>query len=252
MNVARGNLGLSAWGLFTPIIVTHVSIRASDTSSRLFNLPSQAYRTLLYRAQLPKECAPRASVHRLAPLNLPRRPTRPVSYYAFFKGWLLLSQPPDCLCLPTSFPTKLSLGGLSWRSGLFPSRVRTLAPGALSPVKALVGIRSLPWFSRALCPPSHNSALPPTVCLRGTTSIVFGENQLFPDLFGLSPLPTAHRRTFATVVRSALQLVLPNLRPGHGKSFGFGSKSSKLIPPVRPPFPSPSLNGLAFYRTSLP
>ena len=32
-------------------------------------------------------------------------PTRLVSYYAFFKGWLLLSQPPSCLCLPTSFPT---------------------------------------------------------------------------------------------------------------------------------------------------
>jgi hypothetical protein len=49
--------------------------------------------------------APRASVHSLAPLNLPRRPTRPVSYYAFFKGWLLLSQPPGCLCLSTSFST---------------------------------------------------------------------------------------------------------------------------------------------------
>ncbi len=30
---------------------------------------------------------------------------RPVSYYAFFKGWLLLSQPPGCFGLPTSFPT---------------------------------------------------------------------------------------------------------------------------------------------------
>ena len=30
---------------------------------------------------------------------------RPVSYYAFFKGWLLLSQPPGCLGRPTSFPT---------------------------------------------------------------------------------------------------------------------------------------------------
>ena len=46
-----------------------------------------------------------ASVYRLAPLNLPRRPTRPVSYYAFFKGWLLLSQPPGCLCLSTWFST---------------------------------------------------------------------------------------------------------------------------------------------------
>ena len=50
-------------------------------------------------------CEPRASVHGLAPLNLPRRPTRPVSYYAFFKGWLLLSQPPGCLCLSTWFST---------------------------------------------------------------------------------------------------------------------------------------------------
>jgi hypothetical protein len=54
MNVARGNLGLSACGLFTRIIVTYVSIRACDTSSRLFNLPSTAYTTLLYRVFIPK------------------------------------------------------------------------------------------------------------------------------------------------------------------------------------------------------
>ena len=30
---------------------------------------------------------------------------RPVSCYAFFKGWLLLSQPPGCFGSPTSFPT---------------------------------------------------------------------------------------------------------------------------------------------------
>ena len=34
-----------------------------------------------------------------------RLKSRPVSYYAFFKGWLLLSQPPGCHGLPTSFPT---------------------------------------------------------------------------------------------------------------------------------------------------
>ena len=46
-----------------------------------------------------------ASVPYLAPLHFRRRFTRPVSYYAFFKGWLLLSQPPGCLCSPTSFST---------------------------------------------------------------------------------------------------------------------------------------------------
>ena len=45
-----GTLGLSARGIFTPFIVTHVSIRTSDTSSMSHNTPSQAYRTLLYHA----------------------------------------------------------------------------------------------------------------------------------------------------------------------------------------------------------
>nr|GFA95248.1 hypothetical protein [Tanacetum cinerariifolium] len=54
------NLGLSAWVFFTPIVVTHVSIRTSDTSSKLLNSPSQAYRTLLYRITC---VIPVASVH---------------------------------------------------------------------------------------------------------------------------------------------------------------------------------------------
>ena len=32
-----GNLGLSAGGTLTPLVVTYVSIRTSDTSSQLFN-----------------------------------------------------------------------------------------------------------------------------------------------------------------------------------------------------------------------
>ncbi len=43
-----GNLGLTARGLFTPFIATHVSIRTSDTSNALLNASSQAYRTLSY------------------------------------------------------------------------------------------------------------------------------------------------------------------------------------------------------------
>ena len=168
MNVAQGNLRLSACGLFTRIIVTHVSIRTSDTSSRPYDPPSQAYRTLLYRtptslstlvsshsdshhsnSTLENACAatpqsvvevclsevgaPQASVYRLAPLNLPRRPTRPVSYYAFFKGWLLLSQPPGCFCLPTSFSTERQFWDLSCGSGLFPFSRRTFAPAVCLP-----------------------------------------------------------------------------------------------------------------------
>ncbi len=46
-----------------------------------------------------------ASVLHLAPLSFPRKVTRPVSCYALFKGWLLLSQPPGCSSNLTSFPT---------------------------------------------------------------------------------------------------------------------------------------------------
>ncbi len=43
-----GNLGLSASRPFTCFIATHVSIRTSDTSSRVHTPPSQAYGTLSY------------------------------------------------------------------------------------------------------------------------------------------------------------------------------------------------------------
>jgi hypothetical protein len=43
-----GILGLSASGPFTRFIATHVSIRTSDTSSRVHTPPSPAYRTLSY------------------------------------------------------------------------------------------------------------------------------------------------------------------------------------------------------------
>ncbi len=57
----------------------------------------------------------------LSPEYLWRSVIRPVSYYALFKWWLLLSQHPGCLNNATSFSTQQRLRDLSWRSGLFPS-----------------------------------------------------------------------------------------------------------------------------------
>ena len=56
------------------------------------------------------------------------RSFRPVSYYAFFKRWLLLSQRPGCLYNVTTLTTEHEFGDLSCRSGLLPFRRRTLAP----------------------------------------------------------------------------------------------------------------------------
>ena len=55
----------------------------------------------------PKPSGSAASVHGLSPVTSSAQDSlfRPVSCYAFFKGWLLLSQPPGCLGRPTSFPT---------------------------------------------------------------------------------------------------------------------------------------------------
>src|SRR5687768_12416743 len=83
---------------------THAGIRTCNHSSIPYRTPSQ----LLQRSPTDhclKGNNPAASVLCLAPLNCRRRITRPVSCYALFQGWLLLSQPPGCLGNSTSFPT---------------------------------------------------------------------------------------------------------------------------------------------------
>ena len=92
-------------------------------------------------------------------LSVPRH-HRPVSYYALFQGWLLLSQPPGCLCTATALPTESGLGDLSRRSGLFPSRRWTLAPtvSLLGPHPTAFGV----WFGLVSGkPPCRSVTLPP-------------------------------------------------------------------------------------------
>ena len=103
MNVEQETLGLRRAG-FSPALTLLMSAFALPIPpAALAGPPSQAYGTLPYHSTFTVESA--ASVIDLAPLHLPRRKTRSVSYYAFFEGWLLLSQLPDCLSLSTSFST---------------------------------------------------------------------------------------------------------------------------------------------------
>ena len=89
-------------------------------------------------APLPWLAPSAASVTGLSPggLSAPRH-SRPVSYYALFQGWLLLSQPPGCLRAATTLPTEPVVRDLSRRSGLFPSRQRIFAPAVSRPTPAL-------------------------------------------------------------------------------------------------------------------
>ncbi len=93
-------------GLSVCRILTYISLLTPA-----FSLPCSPP---LLTVRLPRACnAPlplvslqsAASVVCLAPVHFRRRVTRLVSCYALFEGWLLLSQPPSCLCIPTSFST---------------------------------------------------------------------------------------------------------------------------------------------------
>ena len=105
-----GNLGFSANAFLTRFIVTHVSIITSLQSSVPFDTPS----TRSERSPTPHlQDEVKASAPYLASLHFRRGVIRPVSYYAFFKRWLLLSQRPGCLNDSTTFPTEYGFGGLS-------------------------------------------------------------------------------------------------------------------------------------------
>ena len=85
-----------------PRAATHTGILSSSRSTCPLDHASSLTGTLPYHLYLYKSIA---SVLCLAPVNFRRRVIRLVSCYALFKGWLLLSQPPSCLYISTSFST---------------------------------------------------------------------------------------------------------------------------------------------------
>ena len=95
----------------------------------------------------------------LIPDHLRRYCSRPVSYYALFKWWLLLSQHPGCLRTITSYRTKLDFGTLADGHGCFrldredyPSRTHSRCTPA--------SIRSLIEACRRVAPRLLSVALP--------------------------------------------------------------------------------------------
>ncbi len=80
--------------------VTHASILTSVQSTFPFGHTSprteRSPTTYIYNMHI------RSFGGVLSPPHFRRRGTRPVSCYALFQGWLLLSQPPGCLGTPTS------------------------------------------------------------------------------------------------------------------------------------------------------
>ena len=96
----------------------------------------------------------------LTPVHYRRRTARPVSCYALFKWWLLLSQHPGCRGNSTSLVTKTNFGTLADDQGCFP-----LVPGAYPPgtdsQDSHTGIRSLVQEGSLGGPPTRFSISTP-------------------------------------------------------------------------------------------
>ena len=96
-----------------------------------------------------------ASVSGVSPLELSAQAhIRPVSCYALFQWWLLLSQHPGCLRAPTSFHTEPDLGTLAEGLGCFPLDDEAYPPSSHSHASR-GGIRSLVEFGNPVRPRAH-------------------------------------------------------------------------------------------------
>ena len=124
-------------------------------SSAPYGTPSTLHATLFYHLL--------AQVRRfgiqLIPDHLRRYSARPVSYYALFKWWLLLSQHPGCLSRITSYRTKLNFGTLADGLGCFPLD-REDYPSRTHSRDSRSSIRSLVEACRRVAPRPLSVALP--------------------------------------------------------------------------------------------
>ena len=103
-SVAQETLGLRRMG-FSPIFLLLMPTFSLPCAPRaLTGRASRQQGMILYRCRLTPTALTFGTP--LSPAYFRRRAARPVSCYAIFKGWLLLSQPPGCVSCPTTFATE--------------------------------------------------------------------------------------------------------------------------------------------------
>ena len=150
----------------------------------------------------------------LIPDHLRRYSARPVSYYALFKWWLLLSQHPGCLGSSTSFRTEQDSGTLAGDLGCSPLDYGAYPPP--SSCHALQhGIRSLVRKGSRVGPLSDSVALPPCPTSVTLTLKLFRRERAISTFDDTFNPPHSSSPSFSTLVSSVLHWVLPQLQPGH-------------------------------------
>gem|GEM_PF-1888099 len=128
-----------------------------------------------------------ASVYRIAPLHCLRTIARPVSCYALFEG-IAASKPTSWLSSQSHLISHLAVfRDLSCRSGLFPSRLRTLSPAVSLPY--VVSRHSqFAWVWYPVKSPSPNSALPPRHLYEAVPQGISGSASYFQVCLAFHPL----------------------------------------------------------------
>ena len=142
----------------------------------------------------------------LSPVHYRRRTPRPVSYYALFKWWLLLSQHPGCLRNPTSFRTEHGLGTLADGLGCFPLD-REAYPSRTDSRDSRTGIRSLVSKGSRVGPLSNSVALPPMPTNRTLTLKLFRRERAISTFDDTFNPPHGSSLSFSTLVGSVLHAV---------------------------------------------
>jgi hypothetical protein len=140
----------------------------------------------------------KASVYRLAPLHCLRMITRPVSYYALFEG-MAASKPTSWLSSQSHIISHLAVfRDLSCRSGLFPSRLRSLSP-AVSLPSVVSRYSEFGWVWYPVTDPSPSSALPPRHLLEAVPQGISESASYFQVCLAFHPLSPVIPAFFITL-----------------------------------------------------
>ena len=118
-----------------------------------------------------------------------------MSYYALFQGWLLLSQPPSCLCDMTSFTTEHRFGTLAVVLGCFP-----LDNGAYPPLSDCRpvhrSIRSLMGFGKPVSPLALSVLYPLGLNRNASPQTISGRTSYLQARLAFHPYPQVIQRFF--------------------------------------------------------
>ena len=107
---------------------------------------------------------------------------------------------------------------------------------SLTPEIKVNGIHSLVGVGNLVGPLAHPVLYLRYLISQGYTSIYFGENQLFPSLFSLSPLPTPHPKIFQYFLVRPSTRFYSRFALDMGRSLGFGSCAQQLFRPFKTRF----------------